>query len=237
MNSHRLPDAFDVWQGKRWSSHLHTTKQIERAAQEHPSNKFIAGLLASLRATQQTAAAPRRLVGDFQGRSITPISLFAATTDELEGQTRDLRAAEARATLAWSDYLKILDTERVSIERTWTNMYADDSLHLLAKITEVCVKRDERLRERMDAVFKAIAALRSAEGNLVEFVALQLDRRRGLLPPVTPIAFVDQSTNEQFRKLVAAVQAAETKVAKYQLDSDIISAEQNGLWTAIVSAE
>jgi hypothetical protein len=236
MNGHRLPDAFDVWQGKRWTSHLHTAKQIERAAQEHSSNKFIAGLLASLRATQQSAAATRRLVGDFQGQSITLNGLLAATRDELDGQTRDLRAAEARATLAWSDYLQILDTERLAVEQTWKNMYAGDSLRLLPKITEVSVKRQERLRERMDGAFKAIAALRSTEGNLVEFVALQFDRRRSPPQPGTPIGFVDQSTNEQFKRLLAAVQAAQTKVARFQLDSQILNVEQNGLWTEIVSA-
>jgi hypothetical protein len=236
MNSHRLPEAFDVWQGKRWTLHLRTTKQIERAAQEHPSNRFVAGLLASLKAAQQSAIETRHLIDDFRGQSIAVNTLIAATKDELDRQTRDLRAAEARATLAWSDYLQILDAERSGVEQAWKKIFAGDSLHLLPKVTEVCIKRQKRLREHMDGAFKAIAELRSAEGNLVEFVALQSDRRPSLLSPGRPSASADQSTNEQFKRLLAAVRAAETKVAGFQLDNRILSVEQNWLWTAIVSA-
>jgi hypothetical protein len=236
-NGYRLPDAFDVWQGKRLVSNLHTMKDIQHIAREHPKSKFIALLLASHDAVRESTIAVRQLIDSFPAKGITlDVVLATSTRDKLTQQAEELRAAEARAILAWSDYLQILENERSVVERVGREIYPGDPLHVLPKVMQVLANRQELLREHMDKKFKAIAALHSAKGDLAEFMASHFEQSRGLRLPGVQTTFVDQATSDQLKRLAANVRAAQTNLAGFDRDNRIVNAEQNGLRLVVASA-
>lgn len=219
-----LPDAFDTWHGRQLAKHLHTSKQVEQVAQEHPANKFLALLRASFGARQRSMAAAQQLIDEFQLQDITlDAVLKAATPDQLSKQAQILRVAAARATLVWSDYLKIQETERVAVEQAGREIYGGDPLHLLPKFMKDHAGKQELVRAHMDKSFAAIAAVHSTKANVAEFIAshLQLNHR----PSGAVASFADQETNLQLRKLVAGVRAAEKRTTG--LDQGTIQIEEN----------
>ena len=219
-----LPDAFDTWQGRQLAKHLHTSNQVEQVAQEHPANKFLALRRASFGARQQSMAAAQQLIDEFQLQDITlDAVLKAATPDQLSKQAQILRVAAARATLVWSDYLKIQETERVAVEQAGREIYGSDPLHLLPKFMKDHAGKQELMRAHMDKSFAAIAAVHSTKANVAEFIASHLELNHKPSGAVASVA--DQETNLQLRKLVAGVRAAEKRATG--LDQGIIKIEEN----------
>jgi hypothetical protein len=219
-----LPDAFDTWHGRQLAKHLHTSTQVEQVAQEHPGNKFLALLKASFGARQRSVAAAQQLIDEFQLQDITlDAVLKAATLDQLSKQAQILRIAAARATLVWSDYLKIQETERIAVEQAGRDIYGSDPLHLLPKFIKDHAGKQELVRAHMDKSFAAIAAVHSAKANVADFMASHLELSHRSSGAITSVA--DQEANLQLRKLVAGARAAEKRTTG--LDQGIIKIEEN----------
>ena len=237
MNGDRLPDAFDAWHGKRLASDQHTADHIQHLAQEHPSNKFLAFLVASHSAAQQSATAVRQLIDNFHSDAISlDVMLTTPNRDTLSKQAQKLRAAEARATLAWSGFLEILEAERSAVERAGREIYLDDPLRLLPKLLQDHAARQQVVQQHMDKTFKALATLNSAKGDLAEFLGSRLDQTRSPREPGVAIALADKSANEKLKKLIASVQVARAGVAGLERNSRIFNPDRRGLRTEIASA-
>jgi hypothetical protein len=234
MNIDRIPDAYDVWQTKRLLAHARTSNQIQRLAVDHPSNKFVELVLASNDAVRQSSTATMQLMKELEPQGITLDTMrVAPTRDQLVENARDLRAAAARAEMAMTRYLAILESERSNIERAGRKIYSRDPLYVLPNSMTALGRRQDILRERMSKTFVAIEMFFSRKGDVAEFLVRNWDAARSGKERYT---FADQATSDKYYKLVALVRAAQTTMLGLERDNLKFDADQRMLWNVEIGS-
>lgn len=101
-------------------------EQIDEALRRHPQNKLLQMIAMATKAANETSAAAERLLNDVEPPGILKnINLATASRGDLEALRRDLKAAEANATLFMPRYVALVKTERDKVGTYALSLHTD----------------------------------------------------------------------------------------------------------------
>ena len=122
----RLQDRLAIRESQASLQGVTAPAQIDKAARQHPSDRFLQMLEMAMRAAGDTDAAAEKLSNEVEQPPIPPgINLSTLNRADLEALASHLKTAEANASAFMPRYTALLKTERDSIERAALARHAD----------------------------------------------------------------------------------------------------------------
>ncbi len=228
MNVQRIAAGFDVWQAKQLLSRAQSSGHLKGAALHHPSNKFLALLLAVENATEDSAKAILELRNRIERKEITLTTLRSASSrDQLVADARALHSASSDAEAAMSLYSEISISELSKIEKAKNDLYPSDRLFVAQNVLSAVTNRQQLLNARMARVFKAIAQFYAVKADVAELLIRNWDV---VSAAHGRAGFADRETSEKYSKLATAARAAQANLQDIDRENSKLLADRSGVW-------
>jgi hypothetical protein len=228
MNIQRIAIGFDVWQAKQLLSHAQSSEHLRKAALDHPSNRFLAFLLATEDATEDSAKAITELRNRIERKEITLTTLRSASSrDQLVSDARALHTASSNAEAAMSLYSEISNSELNRIEEAKRKIYPSDTLFVAQNVLTAATKRHQLLNVRIEKAFTTIAQFYASKADVADLLIRNWD---GVSAAHGRAGFADRETSEKYSKLAAAVRAIQASLQDVDRENSKLLADRTSMW-------
>jgi hypothetical protein len=206
-------------------------KQIDEALRQHPSNKSLQLIAAATKAADETGAAMDKLTSEIEPPAISRnINLGTASRSDIEALRRDLKTAEANATIFMPRYAALLKTERDNMEKYALSLHLEKDA--IGRFLQNLDKRHEEITAFTSRMLPARADYYRAYENYVAVLA----REFGTYKVVNgEFIFQLQRTVDRYNVAANAMTVATKRLAQLEEERKSLAKAQQERWQQFVS--
>lgn len=206
--------------------------QLEEVLRRHPSNRFLQVIATAAKAANETRAAAEILSNEVEPPALSKnINLGAASRSDLEAMRRELKTAEANATLFMPRYVALLKAERDKVEN-----YAL-SLHLEKDSVSIVVVGIDKRHAKATAVASRMLSARADYYRAYENYVAILFGEFGTYQVVNgQFIFQLQRTVDRYNVAALAMTAAAKRVAELEEEKKLMHSQQER-WEEFVNGK
>jgi hypothetical protein len=231
-NRQLLLDGLAVEEGKTALKDISTPEQLERVLAKNPSNLLLQFTARALKEAQETDRLTQKLSDEIEPPSLAKDIDYAKTTRaELEAYLRDLKTAEANATVAIPHYLALLKDERRRVETFMQSLQIDKGF--VRDALNGIDKRHARTADLGSKMLTARADLYRTLGNAVAILVEQFGNYK--VDANGRFIFSNQRNADRYNAASSEVDAAAKRLSEVQEELKRFAQFQQEVWERFIS--
>jgi GYF domain 2 len=233
-NRQLLLDGLAAEKGETALKDISTPEQLERALAKNPSNFLLQITAHTLKEAQETDRLAQKLSDEIEPPSLAKDIDYAKTTRaELEAYLRDLKTAEANATVAIPRYLALLKDERRRVETFMQSLQIDKGV--MRDALNGIDKRHARTADLGSMMLTARADLYRTLGNAVAILVEQFGNYK--VDANGRFIFSNQRNADRYNAASSEVDTAAKRLSEVQEELKRFAQFQQEQWERFISSK